>query len=558
MGPDTLQKIWELRYAGKVSEAFALLQGFEPGNERERAELYLLNCSFARHASKLEDAFAWIDKAKAELAGRPIFQLSMQTAICLDVQSKFAESLQHYQEALKLAASEFERVFARVNLAICRYNLSLPFGELLREIGDLENHPLAGTLEQLRVIELKNFFHEGNFEKALALHFPKANQGLYLQAWMESLPWFSGEKKKLARFRELASSEKDYFQKSYLLQTLQADPRLSTADDSAIPVQERADRIYLWTWRWLENPASVNSTLLAQELARFPFDSAHLTMTDEVFLLLRSAGSWLSLFNAPFASGFRAWSDKYFPTLPAKTHFDRELQLISAVKNADHASLEKLLPGEPELRAMLVKITRELHGRATKPAASSLLVRLSDASVQAGSERILSESLAKLLALLVKEGSLSFESCALECFGLRQFDSLDHGPKIHNLLQRAKKLLPTGCELSTKSQRIYLEGAAGRILVEEGSALESSFPAFTWPELDKKQSVGLEKKQEVDYKARLVLAFSDKQSLSRAEIQKELGLSKATTSRLLLAWAKEGLLESKGAGASRVYSLASK
>mgnify|MGYP006139305251 CR=1 FL=1 len=45
----------------------------------------------------------------------------------------------------------------------------------------------------------------------------------------------------------------DWF--SYLRDTfdaLYATPEDS--EDSEIPVQKRADRIYLWTWRWLENP----------------------------------------------------------------------------------------------------------------------------------------------------------------------------------------------------------------------------------------------------------------------------------------------------------------
>jgi len=556
MRPDELRKIWELRYAGKVSEALALLPSLRPGTAEERAEVALLNASFARHGSNLAEAFEWIAKAKAELesAGqRSSFQLSMQTAICLDVQSKFAESLSLYQESLQLARTEFERVLAKVNLAICRYNLSLPFSDLLAELGDLGTHPLAGTVDQLRLIELKKFLHEGKLREATQLEFPALSQGLYLQAWIESLPWFASEKAHLQRFRELASSEKDYFQKGYLLQTLQADPRLSRSDDEEVPVQERADRIYLWTWRWLENPVTVTATLLGAELSRFPFDTAHLTMTDEDFHLLRASGAWLSLFSPAFAARFQTWSEKYFPQLPESKFFERELALAEAVGSGRFETMKELLKGEPSLLALLTNLARAHHEKPeTSP--NRLLVRLSDFTLSSGGESVTSEAGTKLLASLAKEGSLSFERCAAEVFGIHSYDSLDHGPKIHNLLQRLKKLLPNGTSLSTKNERIYCEGIEGLVILQ-GSPHTRCFPAVEWPEFDKKQSVSLEKKQAVEYKAKILLAFAEKKSLSRAEIQKALALSKATTARLLLGWAQEGFLKAKGMGAARFYEL---
>lgn len=552
------RKAWELRYAGKVEEARALAHSVAPFSSVERAELLLLEASFARHDRQPDDSRSLVEQARRLLADAGIeasFQLRMQEAINLDVQSRFADSLRLYQEARMLARDGFEQSLATVNLAIARYNLSLPFASLLEELGPLERHPLAETLEQLKLLSLKKSCAEGRFEEALALKFSPASQGVYLQAWIASLPFLGGSPAHRERFRELGASSVSYFQKAYRLQTIEASPRLAGGDEG-VPVQERADRLYLWVWRWLADPAAFPVALLEKELSRFPFDTAHLTMTDEDFLLLRSVGAWLGLFDPALKARFAEWQAKYFPALPACPFFDLELACVKALEAGSAAALNEL---EARLPAPgLFRLARSLlSATALPPAPSSgtLLVRLSDSSLQTPEGRVISEPLARLFASLAKEGSLSFPEALSACFGLHRFDPFDHGPRIQNLLSRAKKLLPPGAGLRTKSQRIYLEGAA-RVLVQEGPAHGRRLPRFEWPELDRKQSVGLEKKQGVDLKAKLLTNLSGRREFTRAELQSRLELPKATANRLLLGWTREGFLRARGAGAARTYTIA--
>lgn len=552
------RQIWELRYAGKVEEARSLAKGLSPFSALERSELLLLEASVLRHQKNLADSNRLVAQARELLSGAGIehsFQLLMQEAINLDVQSKFAESMRLYQHARALAANGFEQTLATVNLAIARYNLSLPFASLLEDLGPLDSHPLGETLEQLKIVSLKQSFAQGRPGESLAFRFSPASQGVYLQAWIESLPFVASDGAHRARFRELALSPASYFQKSYRLQTIEANPRLREEPASETPAQERADRLYLWIWRWLADPTAFPVALLEEELARFPFDSAHLSLTDEDFALLRSAGAWLGLFDPALDGRFRAWREKYFPKLAPSPFFDLELACIEAIAAGDSARIDALEKQHalPAFFALVRKIYASRHGRA-EAAPGTLLVRLSDHSLLRGGEKTESEPVATLLARLAREGSVSFPEAALACFGLHRFDPLDHTPRLQNLLSRAKKLLPAASALRTKSQRIYLDGKEA-VRVLEGSAHERSLPRFEWPELDRKQSVGLEKKQGVELKALLLTELSGRKEFSRAEMQTRLKLPKATANRLLLGWTREGFLRAKGAGAARVYEI---
>lgn len=568
---------WEHRFSARLGLARALLVRLEDGlsessislcpSERAAmdAEVALLNASFARSEMNLADAEKWIDKASCILrdSGLPeSFQLVMQTALGLDAQSRWAESLRLYQAAVRIAQGPFETLAAKFNLAVCQYNLDLPNQKLLDEIENelkaSQDHPIRRGFKQIRLMDVKRAFLDARIdaidERAGDLEL---SQETYFRAWLGSLPWSTCKNSRIDDFIGLSSGEEEFFQKHYRLQTLKADTRLLGGELEESPLlQLQVDRLYLWTWKWLENPTQSQANLLERELAQFPFEKAHLTLTSEDVLMLESLGGWLSLFDSPFARGFDRWKGKYLPAKLQPSYFfevDRRCrELLCARQDSELAEFaEGVRVLRPSLSGYFDLIRRLASGLPSESfiQPKQVVVRPEDHTITHAGQTTISPQGSALLCELVRRGSISFPEALLIAFEIPGYDELIHAPKINNLIQRLKKILPHEVHLRTKAKRIYIEDPGSVVRIPESNPHRAHFPRFEFQavtEAAKKQSLHLEKKVEVDFQATLTTKFADSSVLTRRDIEGALTVSKATANRWIAHWISTGVLAKTG------------
>jgi hypothetical protein len=220
---------------------------------------------------------------------------------------------------------------------------------------------------------------------------------------------------------------------------------------------------------------------------------------------------------------------------------------------------ERTLKAHPSLENYFAFVSSLLERRkneeTTEPKVGDLLVRLDEYSLTTDHERMISEPAAKILCFLKKQTSISFEDALSESFGIRGYDSLVHNPKIYNLIHRLKLFLPLTCSISTKNQRIYFTDDGEHVRIQQGGTHTRHFPQFYFPlqSFEKKQTLQMQKKVEVDARTQLMRLFEEKPSLNRQEIQTSLGLSKTTTNRWLSTWLDTGVVRKIGSGKSQAY-----
>lgn len=169
---------------------------------------------------------------------------------------------------------------------------------------------------------------------------------------------------------------------------------------------------------------------------------------------------------------------------------------------------------------------------------------------------VISRPMAEVLAALKERGFLTFEEALERGFEIAPYDDFIHAPKIHNLVQRLKKILPPSCLLKTKDGALHFTDPTKAIHVIQGSPHHAHFPALeNTPTLPKKQSAQVQLKKAVKGPARLLTTFAADDILTREQIQDAIGASKATTNRWIRAWLRDGVLDQTGSGRATRYQI---
>ena len=586
-----LLPLWRARLVSDIAHAKNVLRDVREWpdlSSDESVQIKIVRASLLRHQGKNQICLDEIQAllSESELSAFSVCMGLIQIAICQMAKSSFSDALSSLNRAFEADPENELAVVIRLNQAICHYNLGLPLRGLLEhirfEIGGEADHPLKKSLIQLDVMQMEQDWLRGDFDALFAATVMPLTQGAYLQALANSLPWFAPHR--IAQeFVEETAGHREFYFKEHRRQTLLADARWGSSDSTDKQIQLSSDRIYLWTWKWLANPASHLSPLLANELSNFPWDHAHLTLTNMDFFFLRSAGGWLSIFNSEFARFFDAWWGKHSPpALPESLFFESDwkfsqwmryndgpipLAYRAGVPAAYVQFISQLTPplssqptsqpaSQPASQRQMQKSGQSLF--AESPAGDRLLrVDLASSTLRRGSQSMISSTLAKVISELKNEGSMSFSDALRVGFEIPHYDDWIHAPKIHNLVQRAKKILPAEAVLRTKDRRLYLEESRPVILIRCGSAHQQHFPQFLSPpnSFEKKQTLELEIKLKRKSKAFLLGLFAQQIDCTRQDIQDVLQLPKATANRYITNWLKEKWLRKTGEGRSTKYLL---
>lgn len=569
-----LNKSWEFRFQSKAELSKQILDSLLENHELEfwtddnKVNKILLESSYFRAQKKMCKALENVEKAKKLLqhaSKETHFQFYFQWGLNLDVQSKFAESLEKYQRALNFAPGTVEVMIAKVNLAICRYHLGIPLNGLYQQIKALvkvnEGHPYCRGFNNIEMILLKKRFCDGELTVVPHNLEESFSQSHYFSAWVTSLPWLNNQNTaQVDEFVDRCLSSEELFNKSYRLETITLDNRFEVKSPESI--QCKIDRLYLWVWKWIGAPESKIKSYLEDELSENEIWQTTQKMTSEDLLFMESLGGWLSIFNHDFARKFKIWSEKNLPAKDeAKSLFfqiDRKARQAVLSQSWDIFYKYSKSIELPFIQKYLDYINSlDLNTLYSSNKDVALKIYLSEGILKSEGLTVKSHTLCQLVYLLKKDKNISFSDVIRDCFGIDGYDVFSHAPKVNNLLQRFKKFTFKALNLSTKEGVIYLEDNLNEILILQSKPQQVHFPKIVIPvtSLKNKLTIKKENKQALNYRAQVLLLLEKQQIVSRQQIQDQLHLSKAATTRWLSEVVSEGLLTRQGKGRNTNYIL---
>lgn len=622
--PALLEAAWQARYGLKlpaVREILAKLHAREDLTREQNAQVTLLEASLERSAGRFKQAEEMADRAQALAAtGHPAWtcDLLLQQGLNRYAVADYVGALEKFADA-RPAAQELgdplRAVVAAANLLLCLDNLGLPSQAARRDLdalmaeGSRDPGALQTLIEVLRdpleVQRLREAFRRG--ERPSFDSDPTHSQGAsrYYQLWLRSLPFFAPQSRETERQIEadiaaFAADSQHLFLKSYRFETLQG--RVRGMRSTPTKWTEWADRLYLWTWRWLADPGRwpVDAVVQTAEEALGASSSRLKEMgaglTSEDFQLLQNALGWILLFSTQGGiaeRSVRRFLESVRPAGIAGFEFlEFEAEMLEALtllkQSRDRKALDALAAhplakrggqasfelagwlkalGRPNRSQDLPTFVREWPlGDRKKELAESLKLDLTTGEVERWSRgklkhRHVSMPLVQAIALLESRKSVPYEDLLLSCFGIYRMDVVVHEPKIFNLLSRIKALLPSGLLVQARGGHVWwreLKTGAGEALIwtrrsthEQQLAESETFKALirgrtktrrSRNELAQDRTRGIAK-----------LTAQGKDVLTRAELEAALGLPKASCHRMIQSWIAAGKLAAEGRGRSTRY-----
>jgi len=586
-----LQKAWQFRFLQKLEQCrgCAVELKFRAGwknssqlrrirspklNLAENIELVVLLASLARADQDLPLSEKLLNTARRwmEEGGlAPPFCLSFQSGLNYFQTGDFTSALDEFVSARRQANTLFERTCATANILFCLDNLGLPFESCVQELrvnlNQLRSEPAAEALEtQFDCFLLRQAYREGSFDGFCRLR-AIGTQSHYLQIWVSELPYTSLYRRYRDQISDLALSEHCLFHKSYRFRTLQGV--IHPEDLTDFCLKEFADRLYLWTWRWLANPDEMPSAQIIRLLESANLELRFIHLSSESYQLIRNALGWLGLFHPLQAQPLQAWIERLKPgrlTLYPLYEFERRLIHYCKAKcsgRTDQAKeskdellshplfrssttywpiLLKAICPHPELARVQSLIGTSMN--AGKP----LLVNFQTSTLEIQSRKIISETMCRALLLLREHPIVPADLFLDRCFGIGKYEPIVHNSKIYNLLARLRKVFVAGnlvFTLGMKESRVIAQGSWEKIHFQGNP--DSLSPAFLFrrPSVDPPLETF---NFSASRSRRLLLKnqLAHREFFRRSDIQRLAKVSKSAAHRMIQRWMKEGWIRSQG------------
>lgn len=579
---NSIDTAWELRFARKIRETELELDRIKKKSEsvsfpREiRWQIRLLDVSLHRALGDITSARECIDSIGAELKSETSipFQYYLQKALNFFATDQFVEALELFFQASTVAVNDSERFYAKMNALICLDNLHLPSGDILSQLLGLTERldektkkSLAVPLRHLTGYQLRQSFRNGDFksvQNAPKSDLPELDQTEYLRLWINELPFIQRDSQIREQGLFSLTQARDLYSKSYRLETLLGDPRFhrESTRDYAIETATQVDRIYLWTWRWLTEPSDNTRHQLKQTLRSFDFTSAIKKMTFEDYQMLSNSLSWIALFQplmatpiAEYLKRFFIRECEFFPSLKY------ERLCLEWMKSGGSETSRTALQNHPLHCDSNLKIFELVKSWKAQIDAKSndqfpedhLVFNPNSHQIWFGKEQLVSPPLVRVMSHLFKSKVMHFSEALSLGFHIGKFEPDVHVVKIHNLLNRLKKILPRDSRVFAKESVIYWEGDASQI--HELSPLPLQHLLFEDAfELCKREPPKREFAPSVHPRAVLMKAEGTN-IFTRPELQDLLQMSKSSTIRWIEKWHDLGLIYPTGKGRAIRYQI---
>lgn len=627
-----IQKAWAARFDHRllecrrsVAELKRELMIYDPAVEvlahdsqfAEKAEVLCLEASLLRADGNRDGAKALLAKVEGAVRVRQepdFFSLALQKALTAYSEGNSARALEGFLAAQAAAPSGQAELVARLNALFCLENLGQDVDESVNESrARLQEIEKTEDVIPLVRIHLEAFSLRQEFR--LGRWVPRALTGLetefstqrdYYIRWVQALPYVQPTPSGGAARESLPLPflRRDTAYRVYRIRTLQG---LDHPEDvGSVPVQEWADRFYLWVWKWLMDPAEFPAQRLGAVLGEWSALSTSV-LTQEDAYLVRNAMGWLCLFDPSAEGRIQKWLQKIrparmslIPVLDFESRVQDVLRLWLRGESKTALKMVKLLKADPlagekgyrfgelldALDATIMgrdeiagPFEKLLHGlrdwtvAERQPRAGRLCVDLATGAIRApNGDEMVSPGMAEAFGALMETPVLPHAEFVARVFGYSRYDSLIHDPKILNLLARMRDIAPKGLTFGVKSGRVRAEG-------EPSAWRQVQFlgrhPYVTglkgvqeWQDFGRQQTAAKASAETVNSggpgvrstrpESAPILALKKLQgqgTVTRAQLEEATGVSRATAARMIAGWVEKGFVRREGSARNTRYTI---
>lgn len=558
----TLEQLWRLRYLQRLTE-------FESALASSRASLLphdfvCLEVSLLRSKGQVSQAQQLLAEVPPIEQG---FHYYLQRAMNALAMGDHTFCMDQVVNAKVFAETDFEWLIVELNLLIGLHNLQLAVNSQLVKVKNLletcQDKELKNFIERvIRTMRFRQQFSCGDWSFLQEeLDADERGQALYFKIFCSALPYVFSEKNQHDLLLTSLMSRNGLHLKNFRLRTLLQQDHFS--DEAHVELKDRVDRLYLWTWKWLMDPSESHLKHLEQGVAELEqamsLQSDWHRFTSEDLAMLRNALGWMSLFrkqlpqiqiDSKILEKLRGMNFTKTPMLD----MERDMIVFLRLKmNKEKSALLKMR----QLRSHSVfknsahwsQILRHLQWRLDADAKSTqITVDTRNSTIEKGQQRQISEPLTKFVSLLMEREHLHFSEILQTCYEIKDYDSLVHSQKIHNLIQKAKKLLGSVVELKTRQQTLYVMNVDAAKLI-----LKSQLAQPLVVGKNSLQTNGKVFYQKTFFK--IYPFLKENQTYSRQQLQVMMKLSKATANRHIQNWIHQGYLKPFKAGRATNYRI---
>jgi hypothetical protein len=395
---------------------------------------------------------------------------------------------------------------------------------------------------------------------------------------VRSLPYVKlGEGIKADFLEDFALHSESLYGQSYRLRTLEGT--LHPSDSLEVKPSLAVDRIYLWTWKWLVKPHQfpIERILSVLDSTQMIEHESRLTLEDR--LMLRNALSWIGFFHtnheAPIEKKLRPiidpkgrdyplleleyWIISYLKGLKQAQSKTLSQDYLTAIEshplfNSSGLRFKEMIcgPAQSDLLPFCSRIEEQVRPDLKKKVGLLFVNEATFEVIQNDGARIISEPIARAFALLSRSQTVDCSDFVSECFGIPRYDSSIHDRRIYNLLSRMKLLMPPETGVRVKTGKLYAQGDWSQIKIGDGAGQTRESEALFRSWLRRSSAEGATPR---------TLSVPTKERtgclISRDDIQRILGKSKATTHRQIQTWERSGHLVRVGKSRNIRYRVGS-
>ncbi len=434
-------------------------------NQNFEIEISILEASLLRAHGKLEESnrrLLEIDHQYSRYEIPRHFQFYFQKGINSMVACDYSLALDWFLRAKDLGNEPKLRTLALQNALICADNLGIKLQGLLLE---LENTLSEKSLDQsfirlvkqhLQALNDREILRTGSFSQLSLSTFLESEsmQRAYFRYWISELPFHTQYRQFSEKNKErVLLASPDFHQKGYRIRTLQGV--VSSQDVGQFVRTDFADRLYLWVWRWLQNPHEYQIRTVMSLLPSLQSEWVSEQLALEDFAMTRNSLAWLSLFDPSSSHGVQrmiqklrsfqvstfSWFDFEYQVIEWLTarRDNRTLEaeaLLLALKkhelwtSSDHYLLtlvcaindpHSLTPGDPlsPLGKRLFRLVNgNIHTRDLSKSTKGLVIDLASGELhwQRPAGAVISSTMSIAFDLLQRKGSVSCESLLKRVF----------------------------------------------------------------------------------------------------------------------------------------------
>lgn len=483
------------------------------------------------------------------------FYYQFEKAISLYVNSDWLEALSYFIRAEKLSFNQIQSVSCYLNIILCHENLDLAFDNRLMDLeiklSQMSEESLSGVNFQLESLKLRKKWRNLDLSKNdfKIINAENVNQKTYFLMYQKSLPYNLSLNDKTLINNELehfVNKPGHLFNKKYRLNTLLG--YWNEADNICARWSDQIERLYLWCWRWIENPSLESYNLFMKAMHNFQWEKIEeikkLPVDDQSTLVL--VLGWLSYYSNQF-------SDIYTDFQKSMKFSDNNKQL-----NLEAVTINQILNHiEVANKSTIYEISKIKSTSSRNILSSKMIIDFKNNKVLFKDREVKSKSICRAMHLLKLKASVSIEDFYSYTISQSEYDEFLNSQQVSNLIFKLNQILDSKLIINRKQGYIYISGNLNFIEIinydQRVDQLQND------PLLSKfinriKSNLNISKKtQKKQVKNWLQEIASNTDHFSRLSLQAQFGLSKSESLRLIEEWLKRNWVLKKGFGKNTIY-----